>query len=101
MCGCGSSSGSCADAGAANAAPINVPPTAPPTTIDRSVRFIGPPLDAANRAVRVPPILAPAEPKCPECPASRKGQGFGSFKGGDGRAGEAEMYLQRPAPGQR
>jgi hypothetical protein len=36
-----------------------------------------------------------------KCPASRKWQDFGSFKGGDCRVGDAEMYLQRPVPGQR
>jgi transposase len=35
------------------------------------------------------------------CPASRKWQDFKPFKGGDGRAGEAEMYFPRPVPRQR
>src|SRR5829696_4622942 len=35
-----------------------------------------------------------------ECPASRRWQDFGSFKGGDGRGGEAKVYLPRPVPRQ-
>ena len=34
-------------------------------------------------------------------PASRKWQDFGSFKGGDGRVGEADVYLPQPVPRQR